>query len=76
VLTVIDKLGADDRELVKLIVWDGLTHAEVATLLGCSTNAVGIRWHRPLKRLRSELAEPTNHTRSTLTMTQALSEET
>lgn len=51
VLVLIDGMKPDDRELVRLIVWDALTHAQVATILGCSVNAVAIRWHRALKRL-------------------------
>jgi RNA polymerase sigma-70 factor (ECF subfamily) len=59
VLGLIENLKDDDRELVTLIAWDGLTHAEVATVLGCSVNAIGIRWHRALKGLRRDLgAEP------------------
>lgn len=48
-------LRPDARELVRLIVWEQLGHAEVAVILGCSVNAVAIRWHRALKRLRREL---------------------
>lgn len=48
-------LRPDTRELVRLIVWEQLGHAEVAVVLGCSVNAVAIRWHRALKRLRREL---------------------
>jgi RNA polymerase sigma factor (sigma-70 family) len=52
---LLESLKDDDRELVTLIAWDGLTHAEVAVILGCSVNAIGIRWHRALKRLRRDL---------------------
>lgn len=48
-------LRAQDRELVRLIVWEQLSHSEAAVVLGCSANAVAIRWHRALKRLRREL---------------------
>jgi RNA polymerase sigma-70 factor (ECF subfamily) len=44
-----------DREVVRLVAWDALTHDEVAQVLGCSANAVAIRWHRSLARLRSGL---------------------
>lgn len=77
-LSLIDALKPKDRELVTLIVWDGMTHAEVATILGCSTNAVGIRWHRALKRLRRDISGATDHQtkQSTLTLGQPLTEET
>lgn len=55
VLKLIARLKENDRELVTLIAWDGLSHAEVATILGCSANAVAIRWHRALKRLRRDI---------------------
>jgi RNA polymerase sigma-70 factor (ECF subfamily) len=56
---LIQSMKDEDRELVTLIIWDGLTHAEVASVLGCSVNAVRIRWHRTVKRLRRQIgAEP------------------
>ena len=78
VLSLIDGLKPDDRELVTLIVWDGMTHAEVATILGCSANAVGIRWHRALKRLRRDIGRATTSQteQSTLAHAQPLTEET
>jgi RNA polymerase sigma-70 factor, ECF subfamily len=36
-------------------MWEGLTHAETAHVLGCSTNAVAIRLHKARKRLQEEL---------------------
>jgi RNA polymerase sigma-70 factor (ECF subfamily) len=77
VLTLIERMKSDDRDLVTLIVWDGLTHAEVASILGYSTNAVGIRWHRALKRLRRDLgAAPADAARpSNRPVVQPLTEE-
>jgi RNA polymerase sigma factor (sigma-70 family) len=54
-LDLIDRLNPKERELVRLVVWDQLSHAEVAAILGCSANAVGIRYHRSLERLRRDL---------------------
>jgi RNA polymerase sigma-70 factor (ECF subfamily) len=54
--TLIAHLKPFDREVVRLIAWESLTHAEVALVLGCSANAVGIRWHRSIGRLRKGLA--------------------
>lgn len=65
VLNILDGLKPEDRELVTLIVWDGLTHAEVAAILGCSANAVGIRWHRVLKRLRRDIGATSEHGKQT-----------
>jgi RNA polymerase sigma factor (sigma-70 family) len=54
-LELIDRLRPKDREVVKLLVWDRLSREEAAAILGCSANAVGIRWHRSLKHLRRKL---------------------
>jgi RNA polymerase sigma-70 factor (ECF subfamily) len=51
----VERLRPVDREVVRLVMWDGLTHAEVARVLGCSTNAVAVRLHKARKRLRAEL---------------------
>jgi RNA polymerase sigma-70 factor (ECF subfamily) len=36
-------------------MWEGLTHAEAAQALGCSTNAVAVRLHKARKRVQAEL---------------------
>jgi RNA polymerase sigma-70 factor (ECF subfamily) len=51
----IERLRAVDREVLQLVMWDGLTHAEAAQVLGCSTNAVAVRLHKARKRLQAEL---------------------
>lgn len=56
----IECLRDPDREVLALVLWDGLTYAEAARVLGCSENAVGIRLHRARRRLRALLeAAPT-----------------
>lgn len=40
-----------DRELLTLLAWDGLTHAEAAQALGCSRGALKVRLHRARRRL-------------------------
>jgi RNA polymerase sigma-70 factor, ECF subfamily len=54
----IEMLRPADRELLKLVAWDGLSHAEAARLLGCTPNAVGQRLHKARSRLRSILSQP------------------
>jgi RNA polymerase sigma-70 factor (ECF subfamily) len=61
-LDLIDRLKADERELVRLVVWEQLSHAEVGAVLGCSANAVAIRWHRSIERLRHHLNVTTDLT--------------
>ncbi|SFP47105.1 RNA polymerase, sigma subunit, ECF family [Actinomadura madurae] len=45
-----------DRELLSLVGWEGLDHAEIATVLGCSRNALRIRLHRARRRFARALA--------------------
>jgi RNA polymerase sigma factor (sigma-70 family) len=43
-------LGARDREVLLLAEWDGLTPAEIATVLGCPAVTVRGRLHRARRR--------------------------
>lgn len=56
----LDRLSFDDQEVLRLVAWEGLSHAEAGQALGCSTNAVGVRIHRARKRLEVELDRVTN----------------
>ena len=53
-------LSDDDQEVLRLVAWEGLSHAEVGVVLDCSTNAVGIRIHRARQRLLTALDEEPN----------------
>lgn len=53
VIEALAQLDQADRELLMLVAWEGLSHREVATVLDCSVNAVGLR----LMRARNRLAE-------------------
>jgi RNA polymerase sigma-70 factor (ECF subfamily) len=53
-------LPARDREVLWLVAWDGLTHAEVARVLGISASGVSNRVVRARARLRRALGEPTD----------------
>ena len=48
-------LRPQDKELLRLILWDGIDRRDVARILGCSPGAVDIRYHRIMRRLRSRL---------------------
>ncbi|WP_406675563.1 sigma-70 family RNA polymerase sigma factor [Nonomuraea sp. N2-4H] len=50
------RLSDDDRELLSLVAWEGLSGPEIAKVLGCSRGAARIRLHRARKRLAKELA--------------------
>jgi RNA polymerase sigma-70 factor, ECF subfamily len=51
----IARLRPAEREALTLVLWDELSHAEAADVLGCSVNAVAIRVHRAKARLRDAL---------------------
>jgi RNA polymerase sigma-70 factor (ECF subfamily) len=50
-------LPTKEREVVILIEWEGLTHDEVALVLGCSANASRLRLQRAKTRLRTALQD-------------------
>lgn len=54
-LMALRQLGAAEREAVQLVLWEQLSHAEAAEVLGCSANAVAIRVHRAKAKLRDML---------------------
>jgi RNA polymerase sigma factor (sigma-70 family) len=56
VLEAMDRLRETDREILRLVAWEGLSHAEVAGVLGISPNAAAIRLHRARARLAREMA--------------------
>lgn len=49
-------LSEAHREILALSAWEGLDYAQIATVLGCSRNAVRIRLHRARKQFAAELA--------------------
>ncbi|MEV0384380.1 RNA polymerase sigma factor [Nonomuraea sp. NPDC050643] len=51
------RLTDDDKELLSLVAWEGLSGPEVAKVLGCSRGAARLRLHRARKRLAKELAD-------------------
>lgn len=61
------ELSPNDREVLTLRFLEQLPTEEVATILGCSRNAVYVRLHRALQRLRAalelsvDLEEVTSH---------------
>jgi RNA polymerase sigma-70 factor (ECF subfamily) len=49
------ELNRDDRELLTLVAWDGLSPAQAAVVIGCSATAVRTRLHRARNRLAARL---------------------
>jgi RNA polymerase sigma-70 factor (ECF subfamily) len=48
-------LGDADREVLELLMWQGLTHDAAAAVLGCSRNAVTKRFQRACRSLKALL---------------------
>ena len=48
-------LRQKDKEVLQLLLWDELSLGEAAQVLGCSVNAVEIRFRRALARIRESL---------------------
>lgn len=51
------RLKPADEEVLKLSSWEELSNSEIATVLGCSTNAAAIRLHRARRRFAAALAD-------------------
>jgi RNA polymerase sigma-70 factor (ECF subfamily) len=56
-LEALEQLPEPTRELLLAHYWDGLSGAECAALLGCSTGSVWVRLHRARAALRQLLTE-------------------
>jgi RNA polymerase sigma-70 factor (ECF subfamily) len=56
VQSALESLRFKDREVLTLVYWDGLTHADAAIVLGCSVNAVALRVKKAKARLQSKLS--------------------
>lgn len=72
--TTVDRLRAalaalpeQDRELVQLAMWEGLTHNDIAKVLDISAGNVAVRLHRVRQRLRKEITPATGTTAGDLT---------
>jgi RNA polymerase sigma-70 factor (ECF subfamily) len=55
------RLRPDHAELLRLAAWDGLPHAQIAVVLGCSVNAVAIRLHRARRAFGVEFEKASAH---------------
>ncbi|RPH35500.1 MAG: sigma-70 family RNA polymerase sigma factor, partial [Chloroflexi bacterium] len=54
-LEALSRLSASDQELLRLVAWEELSHAEIAEVMGISVNAVAIRLHRARARFERAL---------------------
>jgi RNA polymerase sigma-70 factor (ECF subfamily) len=51
------RLSSGQREVLRLVAWDGLRTAEAAAVLGCTPAAFRVRLHRARDALAKHLAE-------------------
>jgi RNA polymerase sigma-70 factor, ECF subfamily len=56
VLSAFGELSEADREILRLVAWDGLSPDQAATVLGVTRLAFGVRLHRARRRFVSRLA--------------------
>jgi RNA polymerase sigma-70 factor (ECF subfamily) len=61
VRAAIEQLPVVDREIVRLVYWDGFTQEEVALILGKRATAVRARLSRARKVLHDQLADKGPH---------------
>jgi RNA polymerase sigma factor (sigma-70 family) len=54
-VAAVARLRPDDQEVLRLAGWEELDRSEIASILGCTPNAVSKRLNRALDRLASEL---------------------
>lgn len=55
VVAALAQLGEQDREILTLTAWEGLTPREIAAVVGMSPNRVRVRLHRARARLGARL---------------------
>ncbi|KQY42849.1 RNA polymerase sigma factor [Cellulomonas sp. Root137] len=55
VTVALERLGDDDRELLRLVAWEDLARDEIAVALGVSRATVRVRLHRARQRLLREM---------------------
>jgi len=55
VMRAVERLGDDDRELLLLAAWEGLTTSQIGEVIGCSSNAAAVRLHRARGRLEAAM---------------------
>jgi RNA polymerase sigma-70 factor, ECF subfamily len=51
VLVALSGLGADDRDLLELMAWEGLSRAQLATVFDVSQGTIAVRIYRAKRRL-------------------------
>ncbi|MFI7455270.1 RNA polymerase sigma factor [Nonomuraea sp. NPDC049714] len=58
VLRALAELPEDDREILVLVAWQGLSPRDAARVIGCSSATFRVRLHRARKRLGQAMESP------------------
>ncbi|MEV0274373.1 sigma-70 family RNA polymerase sigma factor [Hamadaea sp. NPDC050747] len=61
VAAAFDSLPEADREMLRLVAWEGLSADELAVVLDCTANAARIRLHRARRRFTELLRTPVHN---------------
>ncbi len=61
VVEAASRLRFGDQEVLRLALWEGLTHQEIAGITGSSVSAVKQRFHRAKRRLTREYQHISHH---------------
>jgi RNA polymerase sigma factor (sigma-70 family) len=64
VTAALRKLSENDREVLRLVQWEGLSIADAAKVMGCSRSAFKVRLHRARRRLSLTVSPPSTEPRS------------
>jgi len=64
-LDCFDKLSEEDKELLLLAAWEGLSTNEIATVMDVTANTAAVRLHRARKRLEEASASAEDEHRAT-----------
>ena len=74
VQAAMESMKPADREALQLVLWEGLSHAEAATVMGCSVNAFELRYRRARNTAREAVESATaRHQLSTAQLPSATS---
>jgi RNA polymerase sigma-70 factor (ECF subfamily) len=57
ILSALQQLDDDDRDILALVVSSGMTYKEIAAIRGCTEAAIKVRVHRARQKLRQLLLE-------------------
>ena len=57
VLAALARLREADQELLRLAVWEELSHRDIAAVVGCSESSVAVRLHRARSRLARQIGK-------------------